>query len=262
MKKIIKRFVEKLGYDIKKISHEKVGFSPKYSSFNEIDYEVIENDFFKIYEVCKTETMTSIEKLYSLYCSVNYVLDNNIQGDFVECGVWRGGSAMLMALILQSRNKNNRKIFLYDTFNGMTAPTEHDIHVYSGKTASHISQQDYNSEHSKWCNASINIVKENMDKTGYQSDKIIYVEGRVEDTIPENLPQEISLLRLDTDFYESTLHELNYLFPLLSKNGVLLSDDYGFWEGQKKATDRYFKEHDIHLLMHRIDYAGRVAIKI
>ncbi|MFN4149649.1 MAG: TylF/MycF/NovP-related O-methyltransferase, partial [Candidatus Sericytochromatia bacterium] len=73
---------------------------------------------------------------------------------------------------------------------------------------------------------------------------------------------KISLLRLDTDWFESTYHELKYLFPLLSKNGVLIIDDYGHWKGAKEAVDKYIKEENITILLNRIDYTGRIGIKI
>ena len=81
---------------------------------------------------------------------------------------------------------------------------------------------------------------------------INFVRGKVEDTIPKNMPEKIALLRLDTDWYESTYHELKYLFPLLSKNGVLIIDDYGHWKGAKKAVDQYFGENNIQIFLKKI----------
>jgi hypothetical protein len=83
----------------------------------------------------------------------------------------------------------------------------------------------------------------------------------VEDTIPGNMPKKIALLRLDTDWYESTKHELTHLFPLLQSNGVLIIDDYGHWEGARKAVNEYISDKHIRILLNRIDYTGRIAIK-
>jgi hypothetical protein len=104
-------------------------------------------------------------------------------------------------------------------------------------------------------------VKELIGSSGYPDAKVHYVVGRVEDTVPDGAPSEIALLRLDTDWYESTKHELVHLYPRLTPGGVLIIDDYGHWAGCRKAVDEYFSERGRHLLFSRIDYAGRIALK-
>jgi hypothetical protein len=104
-------------------------------------------------------------------------------------------------------------------------------------------------------------VKRNMALTGIESDQMIFVKGKVEDTIPNTIPEQIALLRLDTDWYESTKHELIHLYPKLIKKGILIIDDYGHWKGCKEAVDEYFAQHKIHLMLNRIDYTGRLAVK-
>jgi O-methyltransferase len=84
----------------------------------------------------------------------------------------------------------------------------------------------------------------------------------VEDTIPNNIPEKIAILRLDTDWYESTRHELVHLFPRLSPYGVLIIDDYGCWQGAKKAVDEYISENNLRIFLSRIDSTGRIAIKL
>lgn len=200
--------------------------------------------------------MTSIERVYALYQAVQYVIKNNIPGDFVECGVWRGGSTMAIALTLNLLNNHERSIYLYDTFTGMTEPEAIDIDV-NGYTA-----EKQFKETPKMCYAGLDEVRKNLSTAGYPSDKLIFVEGPVEETIPATLPNQICLLRLDTDWYNSTLHELQHLFPALSNKGVLIIDDYGHWQGAKKAVDQYFTESNIFLLLNRIDYTGRIAIKM
>ncbi len=81
------------------------------------------------------------------------------------------------------------------------------------------------------------------------------------DTIPKNVPEKISILRLDTDWYESTKHELNNLFPRLVSGGILIIDDYGHFQGSKKAVDEYFEENKISSFLFRIDYTGRLFVK-
>src|SRR5690606_24776929 len=101
----------------------------------------------------------------------------------------------------------------------------------------------------------------NMVSTGYPMERCHFVEGKVEDTIPATVPDRISLLRLDTDWYESTRHELEHLWPLLQPGGVLIIDDYGHFEGARKAVDEYFLDRSDAPLLNRIDYTGRIAIK-
>ena len=205
--------------------------------------------------------MTNIESLYSLYCSVDYVLKNNIKGAFVECGVWRGGSSMLIAQMLKNRSITDRRLYLFDTFEGMSEPTN-DLDIRGIKASTLLTDNEHNKEESVWCLAELKDVQKNMRLTSFPEENVTFIKGKVEDTIPENLPKEnIALLRLDTDWYESTKHELNYLYPKLEQKGVLVIDDYGHWEGCRKAVDEYFQENNIHLLLHRIDYTVRVGIK-
>jgi O-methyltransferase len=216
-------------------------------------------DFLEIFKQCKPYTMTSIERMYALYNAVKYVVHNNIEGDFVECGVWRGGSSMMIALTLYKLAVNNRKIYLYDTFEGMSNPTENDVDFRGGNAENLMKQNTENKETSVWCLADLDDVRNNMTLTKYPLTNIEFVKGKVEDTIPQVISDKIALLRLDTDWYESTAHELKYLYPNLSVKGVLIIDDYGHWEGCRKAVDEYFKGNS--LLLNRIDYTGRIAIK-
>jgi hypothetical protein len=100
-----------------------------------------------------------------------------------------------------------------------------------------------------------------MATTGYPADKLVFVKGRVEDTLPGSAPAAVALLRLDTDWYQSTRHELEHLYPRLAAGGVLVLDDYGSFEGARKAVDEYFAEYDIGPYLHRVDSTGRIAVK-
>jgi len=214
--------------------------------------------FMAIYEQVRASTMTSIERMYSLYQSIHYIVKQNIPGDFVECGVWKGGSSMIIALTLKQLGAGNRTIYMYDTFEGMSEPTENDKDIY-GTTAEKL-LNEHGKEEAIWCYSTLDEVKNNMRRTGYPMDKIVFAKGKVEETIPGTIPQQIALLRLDTDWYESTLHELTHLFPLLSRRGVLILDDYGHWQGARKAVDEYFASGE-NILLNRIDYTGRIAVK-
>jgi len=112
-----------------------------------------------------------------------------------------------------------------------------------------------------WRFSPIDEVNKNLFSTGYPQEKTTFVNGTVEETIPDTIPAEIALLRPDTDFYESTHHELQHLFPRLSPNGVLIIDDYGWWRGSRDATDQYFAANDVDILLHRVDSVSRVAVK-
>ncbi len=246
MKKIILQFINRLGYTIEKTKSIK---------------DIKEEEFWDIYSLCKPYTMTSVERMYSLYLSVEYILSNNISGSFVECGVWRGGSTMLIAKMLKNRNLD-REIFLYDTFEGMSEPTENDVTLNGEKASILLKDNTENKEQSVWCLADLNDVKRNLKLTGYNEQNLVYVKGKVGDTIPSKIPQgKIAILRLDTDWYESTKHELIHLYPKLNLNGVLIIDDFGHWDGCRKAVEKYFEENKTQLLLNRIDYTGRVALK-
>jgi hypothetical protein len=221
----------------------------------------MDEKFFEIYDHCKGYTLTSVERMYHLYSTVKYLTEYHIPGDFVECGVWKGGSIMLCSLTLQMLGDKERKLYLYDTYEGMSKPTEKDVNYLGSSAKDKWSHHERDSGKSDWCYASLEEVKSNVYETGYPIDNFILIKGKVEETIPGSAPESISLLRLDTDLYESTYHELKYLYPLLSNKGVLIVDDYGHWRGSKEATDRYIEELGQPVLLSRIDYAGRAAIK-
>lgn len=214
-----------------------------------IESNSIERDgeFMTIYDACKNYSMVSQEKMFALYSAVEYVVRRGIPGDFVECGVWKGGCVMLMAMTLKLLKDEDRKIYLYDTFGGMVQSGATDFKIANRMPADKVWKKDM----SRWCFSSIDEVKENIKKTGYPVDNFVFVKGKVEETLLQITPKKISLLSLDTDWYESTRKELIFLYPLLSVDGVLIVDDYNFWNGSRKAVDDYFKFDA--LLFHRID---------
>jgi len=235
-------------------------------SFGSMD-PIIATEFGHIYDKCKQYTMTSVERMYALHKAVEHIVDYGIVGDLVECGVWKGGSLMVMAYTLLEKGDTSRKIYAYDTFEGMTEPSAEDFHLdakdYRLDNMALIKdwRLGQRKDHNESAYASLQEVTRNVLSTGYPPEKFVFVPGRVEDTIPKVLPKAIALLRLDTDWYESTKHELNYLFPLLSRNGFLIVDDYGYWAGSKKAVDEYFRINHIQMFLNRIDYKGRMGIR-
>lgn len=220
-----------------------------------------EKEFMLLYEKCKDYTMTTIERMYSLYQSMNYIFKNNIQGDLVECGVWKGGSSMLMAFMLQKYGMADRRLYLYDTFEGMSEPSEFDK-TFTGKSANDLLEREKKEDSSSvWCYSSIDEVKRNLFSTGFPPENIVFVKGKVEETLTGNLPGKLSLLRLDTDWYESTRTELELLYPLLMEKGILIIDDFGHWDGAKKAVIEYFEKNEPNPFLFRIDFTGRLMIK-
>lgn len=223
--------------------------------------EYFEEEFIKIYKMVRRYTLCPRERLYSLYQSVRYVILNDIQGDFVECGVWKGGCCMLIALTLEELGITDRKIYLYDTYQGMTKPTEEDVALCSNQKQIDVWNEKQNGEFSDWCDVGVEEVRNAMLMTEYPKENIILVKGKVEDTLKKHPHEKIALLRLDTDWYESTLAEMVHLFPVLESRGILISDDYRHLAGSRKAIDDYLKEKGISLLLNRVDDHSITSVK-
>lgn len=197
-------------------------------------------------------SITSVDRITRLYNELEYIRTFNIDGDLVECGVYMGGNILGMMEYCYSFQMN-KKIWLYDTFSGMTQPKEIDKDLNNVKP-----EQQWDSI---VCRATLHQVKHNLSKSSYKD--IVYVVGDVCQTLAEqkNIPEKISLLRLDTDWFDSTKCELEILFPKLVSGGSLIIDDYGHWQGCKLAVDEYFKDTKYSLHLHHIDYTGRYLRK-
>lgn len=216
-----------------------------------------------VIRLVKPYTLTGISSIIALVDVVKYVCDNKIPGSIIECGVWKGGSMMVVAKTLLDLKQSDRDLYLFDTFEGMTKPTDKDQKMLtSEKAIVQFGKEKVSEDSSTWRKAPLDYVKKAVYSVGYDKKKIHFIKGKVEDTIPEKAPEEISILRLDTDFYESTRHELVHLFPHISKGGVILIDDYDSWTGAKKAVDEYISNNNIPLLLNRIFKGGRIGVKI
>jgi O-methyltransferase len=235
----------------------KLGYRPDFSLEREVSLEEKQ-----IIKAVSPYTFTGFERLVALFQAVRHISERNIPGDIVECGVWRGGSMMAVALALKEIGETDRELYLFDTYEEIPDPTSLDVDIL-GRTGSFLHERA--KERNKGVpakTASLQEVKQNILSTGYPEDKIHFIKGKVEETIPCSGLSQIALLRLDTDYYESTLHELNHLFPILSIGGALIIDDYGHWQGAKIAVNEYFDKHQQYpIFLHRIDYTGRIAIK-
>ena len=258
MKKSLKRgivgFIRSLGYTVHKINNK----------YDNIAVELDDSDVDLIkYVLDNGYTMISLPRLVNTLKSCRYVVENKIPGDFVECGVWRGGNGILAKKLFNELD-SHRCVWMFDTFTGMTEPTEFDIATPTKELAFQKYRTSQLETHNQWCYASLEDVHNNCKKSGLKVEDLRFVKGDVSKTLLEkqNLPKEISVLRLDTDWYESTKVELEMLYPILSVGGVLIIDDYGHWEGSRKAVDEYFSAMEYKPLLNVIDYEGRTAIKM
>lgn len=250
MKRIINQMLFKFGYQISKV-RSKSAFPSDIES---------NTAFMQKYQTCSRFTMTSVYRMYALFQATEYISRQKIGGDIVECGVWKGGSAMMIAQTLASMSDVRRQILLYDTYEGMPEPTDLDIDRL-GRVAKSKWNESRTESYNAWCYAPLDEVKSNLSRTQYPPERLLFVKGKVEDTIPTTVPQQIALLRLDTDWYQSTYHELTHLFPLVIRGGVIIIDDYNHWQGQRKAVDQYFSENNVQIALVRIDKGGVIGVK-
>jgi O-methyltransferase len=205
----------------------------------------------EFYKIVRPYTMTSEERIYDLFDTLEYIRTNNIEGDWVECGVWLGGNILGMCEYAHRHNMN-RRVWLYDTFQGMTPPEDVDVDYENNKAKDILKQV--------MCEGPLEEVKKVLSQTQYPKDRMNIIIGDVLETLNDskNLPEQISLLRLDTDWYQSTKKELQVLYPKLISNGVLIVDDFGHWRGSRMAVEEYF---DNKLQYKFIDYTGIKHIK-
>jgi len=251
-KRIVRGALRRAGYDVTPIDK------------TEADSQVLPDFDEATRDVCRLVrpfTMTSPERVFALRQSVQYLVQRGIQGDIVECGVWKGGSMMVVARTLRESGVTDRDLHLFDTFEGMPAPTVKDV-SFRGELAANLLSKSSKDSSWVWACCALDEVRRNLQATGYPVERMFFIKGRVKETVPKHAPARIALLRLDTDWYESTCHELLHLYPRLCPGGVLIIDDYGHWAGARKAVDEYFAEHNLKPLLHRIDYTGRICVKM
>jgi O-methyltransferase len=211
-----------------------------------------------IIEAVRPFTMTSPDKLFALITATRYVATHAIPGDFVECGVWRGGSMHAVARTLAARGETSRDLHLFDTYEGMPPAGERDVR-HDGRPAAELLETLPRTSKT-WAVASLDDVRDGFRSVPYPAERVHFVAGRVEETVPAHAPERIALLRLDTDWYESTRHELEHLYPRLASGGVLILDDYGWWKGAREAVDEWLAASGERLLLVRAG-SGRIAVR-
>lgn len=260
---------------IKQINEKLHALSMKEQEKQDHDYQLImaqqslmaefkdfDLEFPPIFEAVRQFTMTSTERLYALFKAVQYTVRAGILGDVIETGVWRGGSMMLTANVLRQLGDTSRMLHLFDTFEGHPKPDpDKDVDLWGNDAHTDWLKYRITDETSTWAHVSIDEVRNNMLQTGYPADRVTLIKGMVEKTAATNAPERVALLRLDTDWYESTKISLEVFYPRLVSGGVLIIDDYGHYRGQRQAVDEYFKEDRTAPLLNRIDYSCRIGVK-
>jgi len=256
MKALIKSALAGLGFRVSRTASPAAAPPGMPVEFSPDDADIIE----RVIE--NKLTMVSRERLYATLMACRHVIAQGVPGDFVECGVWRGGNALIAADVF-AREGASRSVYLFDTFAGMTAPTSDDVKLRDGGQAMPEFLAGQRSDHNAWCYASLEDVRRSFAEAQRLGPRVRFVQGDViaSLTAPANLPAAISVLRLDTDWYESTRAELEVLYPRLAPGGVLILDDYGHWGGAKKAVDEYFASRPRPLLQYT-DYTGRMGVKL
>jgi O-methyltransferase len=204
-------------------------------------------EFSALYRQVRGHTMCSNRRLRGLYRAMQYVVSHNISGDVVECGTARGGSAALMALTLR-RLKSPRRIWLFDTFEGLPAPTAQDpdfeiANLFAGS-----------------CVGSLEEVLAFFKRLNI-AEEAVFVKGLFQQTLPSSSVEQIAALHVDGDWYESVKTCLDALYDRVADGGMIQFDDYGYWQGARKAIDEFFKQRGITAPLERLDYSGRFLIK-
>ncbi len=201
----------------------------------------------QILDICRGYSMIGDARMACNLQSIETIEANQIEGDVVEIGVWRGGSILSMILKYETYGRQDRHFYLYDTFSGMTAPSNLDRDNRNRTAALMMSLPSVR------CVAPYSVVKSNLDRHT-QYPYIHYVPGDIckTKTFP---PNKIALLRLDTDWYESTKAELEMFYPLVQTKGIVVIDDYGHWKGCKRAVDEFLARHP-EISIQTTDYTG------
>lgn len=211
--------------------------------------KIKDDEFNELLAVVRAYTMLGEDRLYSLFTRAKQICLNDLPGNFVECGVAAGGSTALLSYVVKRYSKRPRWVYALDSFSGMPAPTAHDHHRGTG------------AEETGWgtgtCAAPEESVKEICVKLEV-SGLVKTVKGYFQNTLPAIRDEigEISLLHLDADWYESTLTILDNLFDQVVENGILQVDDYGHWEGCRKALHEFEAQRQLEFSIHKIDYSG------
>jgi O-methyltransferase len=192
------------------------------------------------------QTMAGRKRLDNLQQCIEQVLQNNVAGDLIETGVWRGGSAILMRAVLRAYGVANRRVWVADSFAGLPPP---DPAKYPA---------DAGDKHHRIENLAISLetVRANFERYGLLDDQVHFLKGWFKDTLPTAPIEKLAVVRLDGDMYESTMDGLVHLYPKLQPGGFLIVDDYGALSACRKAVHDYRQKHGVIEEIQTIDWTG------
>lgn len=197
-----------------------------------------------IVQIKPAHTMVRNLNLVNLYRMVRYINRSGLPGAIVECGVWNGGSSAMMAAACRDTGAQ-RDFWLFDSFEGLPPPTEKD---------SAIERANY---FKGWNKGSIVSVERIFDRLGLPLGRVHFVKGWFEQTIPAATVQEIALLHIDADWYESVTLVLSTLYDRVVPGGYVVFDDYNFWEGCTRAAHDFLDSRGIpRAALHRVGGMG------
>ena len=191
-------------------------------------------------------TMIGLKRLVNLQYCVQDVLTNDIRGDLIETGVWRGGATIFMRAVLKAYQVTDRKVWVADSFEGLPPPNPEKYAADRGDlhhTKSHLA-------------VSLEEVRANFSKYGLLDDQVCFLKGWFKDTLPSAPIERIAVMRLDGDMYESTIDSLTNLYPKLSRGGYVIVDDYGYIESCRQAVHDYRRGNGIEDEIKPIDWSG------
>ena len=203
------------------------------------------------YQQSAAVSMIPLVRMDNLQSCIEAIKSENIEGDFVETGVWRGGSVIFMAACMKAFEITGRKIWAADSFEGLPVPDEELFPLeYKAYKSAAMSDKYYNH-----LAVGLMEVKRNFEAYGLLDDNIIFLEGWFKDTLPTAPIEKISLLRLDGDYYDSTMDSLTNLYDKVSSGGFVIIDDYGedHWTYCKKAVDDFRLQRGIDEPMIKVD---------
>lgn len=195
----------------------------------------------------KAPSMIGRLRMENVRTECERLISENIPGDFIETGVWRGGACIMMRAVLAAYECSDRRVIAADSFEGFPAQSAADNNFTVGGV------NDFA--------VSLEDVKANFARYGLLDEQVVFLKGFFKDTLPKAPVETIALLRLDGDLYESTRDGLMHLYGKLTRGGTLIADDYFLFEGQRKAIDEYREAHGIAEPIIRIDHFGGYWIK-
>ncbi len=192
-------------------------------------------------------SMAGYKRLRNLADCMLEVLKNDIPGDFIETGVWRGGACILMRGLSKAANQEKRKTYVADSFEGLPPPNAEEYPADKGDTLY---------TRSDMLGITLESVQDNFRSYDLLDDNVVFMKGWFKDTLPQLKAKKFAIIRLDGDMYESTIQAIEELYPKLAVGGYIIVDDFGAVRGCKKAINDYRESHGITDPIEKVDWTG------